>query len=224
MRQLWLPAVAPEVPAACLDRTGQADSPLAEPRTGNPARVVAASAPAPGAVCEAPGGAGAAGTQRAHRERKETPNPVGVVLPTFGESWRASRRTKAQQVKDRVGRPVRSLTSPRAREAASPTQDGRGPSSETEQTQFVRPSLTALRASPAELMALEWEVARIEWAADGGDGSVCSTTELDDVPALNLEWILHGPLLEAMAAVIMKWTSARPSALEQTDNSREAAA
>jgi hypothetical protein len=36
-----------------------------EPRTGNPSRVVAASAPAAGAVCEAPRprGAGAAGTQ-----------------------------------------------------------------------------------------------------------------------------------------------------------------
>lgn len=78
--------------------------------------------------------------------------------------------------------------------------------------------------SPAELAELDALIARLEWEADGGDGSVCSTTELDDAPELNLEWILRGPLLEAMAAVVMKWTPARPSTLEQTEKSRGAAA
>jgi hypothetical protein len=80
------------------------------------------------------------------------------------------------------------------------------------------------RATPAELAELDALIARLEWAADGGDGSICSTTELDDVPALNLEWILRGPLLEAMAAVVMKWAQARPLALEESEESPGAAA
>lgn len=177
MRQLWLPAVSPEVTPSCPVRTGQVIEasqltrddltrqllPPGEPRTGKPpARVVAASRPLRAPVCEAPGGAGAAGTQGARQERRVTANPIAVVL---------------------------------------------------------RP-----RPTPAELAELDALIARLEWAADGGDGSICSTSEPDDVQAINLEWILHGSLLEAMAAVLMKCGPARPSALEQSENSRGAAA
>jgi hypothetical protein len=51
-------------------------------RTGNPpARVVAASAPAAGAVREAPGGAGAAGTRGAVAPPRRAPRP-GVAKAT----------------------------------------------------------------------------------------------------------------------------------------------
>lgn len=161
------------------------------PGQGTPSRVVAASAPAAGAVREAPG-AGAAGTRgRPPRERRE-----------------------------------------------------------------------ALRRAPVELsererFELELHALRVEWAADGGDGSICSTTEAigwrcpwcgrwcevweescplceDDeaidesravgVQALNLEWILHGPLLEALAIIQWKPLETQPSALEEPEKSREAAA
>jgi hypothetical protein len=61
----------------------------------------------------------------------------------------------------------------------------------------------AERAARAELAT---ELERQEWAADGGDGSICSTHEDPgeggpDARALNLEWMLRGELLAAMATV-----------------------
>jgi hypothetical protein len=119
--------------------------------------VVAASAPAAGAVREARG-AGASGT-RGERGRRRSELPEGVRHPTA-----------------------------------------------------------------AELDALELELQRKEWAADGGDGSICSTRELDDIPALNLEWILRGPLLEALAAITWKPLEADRDGLEQPEKSRGTAA
>jgi hypothetical protein len=187
MAQLWLPAVPPEVPPACPERTRQP----ASAREGTqdrepPARVVAASAPAAGAVCEAPGGAGAAGTQGARASGRVTAHSADVQ-PCAPAELAAAAGTRAARCQHHTG--------------------------------IRRPA-----PSPAELAELDALIARLEWAADGGDGSVCSTTELEDVPALNLEWILHGALLEAMAAVLMDVHAARPFRLEQSENSRGAAA
>ncbi len=76
-----------------------------------------------------------------------------------------------------------------------------------------------------ERFELELHCLRVEWAADGGDGSICSTGELlDDIPTLNLEWILHGPLLEALAAITWKPLEAQQERLEEPEKSRGAAA
>lgn len=76
------------------------------------------------------------------------------------------------------------------------------------------------RDTPAELAA---HIERLEWAADGGDGSVCSTRELDDVPTLDLEWMLRGALLEAMAAIVLRVGDARSFAPFQSENNSEVA-
>jgi sRNA-binding carbon storage regulator CsrA len=58
--------------------------PPTEPRTGNPSRVAAASAPAAGAVCEAPpaaGGAGAEGTQGGAPPRRRVLSPPPLKRP-----------------------------------------------------------------------------------------------------------------------------------------------
>lgn len=141
-RQQWLP----HVPLEALPSPGQ----------GIVARVVAASAPAAGAVREARG-AGAVGT-RGERRRRRVELPQGVRFPTADE-----------------------------------------------------------------LAELEREIERQEWAADGGDGSVWSD-DRPDPRALNLEWILRGPLLEALAAITWKPLEARREALEEPENYSGAAA
>ena len=65
-----MPAPAPAAPS--------------EPRTGNPSRVVAASAPAAGAVCEPPpaaGGGGAEGTQGGPPRRRVLSPPPPLKRP-----------------------------------------------------------------------------------------------------------------------------------------------
>lgn len=73
-----------------------------------------------------------------------------------------------------------------------------------------------------ERFALELELARIEWAADGGDGCVCSTDE-GDAATLDLEWMLRGPLLEAMAALLLRAPSACAESGRQSEDSIGAA-
>lgn len=70
--------------------------------------------------------------------------------------------------------------------------------------------------------ALELELHRFEVAADGGDGSVCSTDECD-TPTLDLEWMLRGALLEAMAAVLLRAVPACPNDPRQSEDSIESA-
>jgi len=77
--------------------------------------------------------------------------------------------------------------------------------------------------SVPERFALELELQRMEWAADGGDGSVCSTHE-GELRTLDLEWQLRGPLLEAMAAVLLRPGPARDSSARQSECSMEPAA
>jgi len=54
--------------------------------------------------------------------------------------------------------------------------------------------------------ALELELQRREVAADGGDGFGPSASELAELgaPAIDVEWMLNGALLEAMAAVVLR--------------------
>lgn len=73
-----------------------------------------------------------------------------------------------------------------------------------------------------ERFAFELHCLREEWAADGGDGSVCSTDE-GDPPTLNLEWLINGALLEVMAAVVMRPEPARVSSGRQPEDSMEPA-
>jgi hypothetical protein len=51
---------------------------------------------------------------------------------------------------------------------------------------------------------LERDIERQEWAADGGDGSICSVRERDDVRCLNLEWMLNGAVIEDIAAIELR--------------------
>lgn len=80
-----------------------------------------------------------------------------------------------------------------------------------------RPAATV--GPPSELAA---ELERQEWAADGGDGYVLSL-DLEEPSALNLEWMLHGALIEAMAAVLMRAPEARSIELEESEKKPEVA-
>ena len=77
--------------------------------------------------------------------------------------------------------------------------------------------------SASELAELDELIERLEWAADGGHGAVCSVWARDDVPTLDLEWLLNGALLEVMAAVTLLPREARRESLEQSENSPEVA-
>ena len=79
------------------------------------------------------------------------------------------------------------------------------------------PPETVGRLLPRELAELEASIARDEWAADGGDGHVWSDDDERDPSALNLEWLLHGALIEAMAAIVLRPDEARSIALEQSE-------
>ena len=82
------------------------------------------------------------------------------------------------------------------------------------------PHPAATVGPPLELAA---ELGRQEWAADGGDGYVLALDELEEPRALNLEWLLHGALLEAMAAVLMRAPQARSIELEESEKNPEVA-
>jgi hypothetical protein len=73
--------------------------------------------------------------------------------------------------------------------------------------------------SERERFALELDLSHLEWAADGGDGSVCSTDDGDVPTTLNLEPLLRGALLEAMAAVLLRADSACSSSTRQSEDS-----
>jgi hypothetical protein len=74
-------------------------------------------------------------------------------------------------------------------------------------------------AELAELAELQAELSRQEWAADGGEGSVCSLDlePWERVPCLNVEWMLHGTVIEALAAIELRRDQAQPEALEQSE-------
>jgi len=85
------------------------------------------------------------------------------------------------------------------------------------------PPGTARPLTPRERAELDASIARDEWAADGGDGHVLALGELEQPPALNLEWMLRGALIEAMAAVLMRPQAARSFELEESEKSSEVA-
>jgi hypothetical protein len=146
--------------------------------------VVAASAPAAGAVREAPGAGAGCGTRGEPRRR------CAPTLGEIAESLESPRaRARSQTAGETKAAPVRSLTT-------------------------------------GELAELEAHAARVEWAADGGDGSAWSDDRPDheQTQTLNLEWILRGPLLEALAAITWKPLDARREPLEQPENYSGAAA
>lgn len=77
--------------------------------------------------------------------------------------------------------------------------------------------------SARERERLEFDLALAEWRADGGDGSVCSTHEVEAVVCLELEWLLHGALIEAMAAIVQLAGEARSIGTVESENSSRVA-